>query len=103
MPSEEMHLNIGSLLFEDLDQIDLTGPMEVLASLPNSTYRISPLLANIYLYYVLDLWAEQSRRREATGDMIIVRYADDVVAGFAHESYRGRRVGEYPEPKRLLP
>jgi RNA-directed DNA polymerase len=46
---------------------------------------ISPLLANIYLHYVLDLWAEQWRGREATGSMIIVRYADDVVAGFEHE------------------
>ena len=46
---------------------------------------ISPLLANIYLHYVLDLWAERWRQREATGDMIIVRYADDVVAGFEHE------------------
>jgi group II intron reverse transcriptase/maturase len=46
---------------------------------------ISPLLANIYLHYVLDLWAERWRRREAIGDMIIVRYADDVVAGFEHE------------------
>jgi RNA-directed DNA polymerase len=34
---------------------------------------ISPLLANIYLHYVLDLWAQRWRRREATGDMIIVR------------------------------
>jgi group II intron reverse transcriptase/maturase len=47
---------------------------------------ISPLLANIYLHYVLDLWAERWRRREATGDMIIVRYADDIVAGFEHET-----------------
>ena len=47
---------------------------------------ISPLLANVYLHYVLDLWAERWRRREATGDMIIVRYADDVVVGFEHES-----------------
>jgi len=47
---------------------------------------ISPLLANVYLHYVLDLWAERWRRREATGDMIIVRYADDVVAGFEHET-----------------
>ena len=47
---------------------------------------ISPLLANIYLHYVLDLWANRWRRREATGDMIIVRYADDVVAGFEHEA-----------------
>jgi RNA-directed DNA polymerase len=46
---------------------------------------ISPLLANVYLHYVLDLWAERWRRREATGDMIIVRYADDVVVGFEHE------------------
>jgi RNA-directed DNA polymerase len=38
---------------------------------------ISPLLANIYLHYTFDLWAERWRRREATGDMIIVRYADD--------------------------
>ncbi len=47
---------------------------------------ISPLLANIYLHYVFDLWAEQWRRREAQGDMIIVRYADDVVLGFEHEA-----------------
>jgi RNA-directed DNA polymerase len=47
---------------------------------------ISPLLANIYLHYGLDLWAERWRRREATGDMIIVRYADDVIVGFQHET-----------------
>src|SRR3954467_2433569 len=39
---------------------------------------ISPLLANVYLHYVFDLWAERWRRREARGDMMIVRYADDV-------------------------
>jgi group II intron reverse transcriptase/maturase len=47
---------------------------------------ISPLLANIYLYYGYDLWADRWRRREATGDMIIVRYADDVIVGFEHEA-----------------
>ena len=47
---------------------------------------ISPLLANIYLHYVIDLWAECWRRHEATGDMIIVRYADDIIAGFEHAS-----------------
>ncbi|MDR6434242.1 group II intron reverse transcriptase/maturase [Brucella pseudogrignonensis] len=47
---------------------------------------ISPLLANLYLYYVFDLWAERWRRREATGDMIIVRYADDIVVGFQYEA-----------------
>jgi RNA-directed DNA polymerase len=47
---------------------------------------ISPLLANIYLHYSLDLWAERWRRREAAGDMIIVRYADDFIVGFEHEA-----------------
>jgi len=47
---------------------------------------ISPLLANIYLHYVIDLWAERWRRREAAGDMIIVRYADDIIVGFEHET-----------------
>jgi RNA-directed DNA polymerase len=47
---------------------------------------ISPLLANVYLHYGLDLWVEQWRRREARGDMIIVRYADDLVVGFEHEA-----------------
>jgi RNA-directed DNA polymerase len=47
---------------------------------------ISPLLANVYLHYVFDLWAERWRRREAGGDMIIVRYADDLVVGFEHET-----------------
>ena len=43
---------------------------------------ISPLLANIYLHYAFDLWVEQWRRRHAKSDVIIVRYADDWVAGF---------------------
>jgi group II intron reverse transcriptase/maturase len=47
---------------------------------------ISPLLANVYLHYVFDLWADRWRRREATGDVIIVRYADDIVVGFEHEA-----------------
>jgi RNA-directed DNA polymerase len=47
---------------------------------------ISPLLANVYLHYVFDLWAARWRRREAAGDMVIVRYADDTVIGFEHEA-----------------
>ena len=43
---------------------------------------ISPLLANIYLHYAFDLWVEQWRRRHAMGEVIVVRYADDWVAGF---------------------
>jgi RNA-directed DNA polymerase len=47
---------------------------------------ISPLLANIYLHYAFDLWANRWRQREATGEMIILRYADDTVVGFEHEA-----------------
>ncbi len=43
---------------------------------------ISPVLANIYLHYVLDLWVVQWRKKQATGEVIIVRYADDFVMGF---------------------
>jgi RNA-directed DNA polymerase len=46
---------------------------------------ISPLLANIYLHYVYDLWAQAWRKRHATGDMVIVRYADDTIVGFQHQ------------------
>jgi RNA-directed DNA polymerase len=45
----------------------------------------SPLLANLYLHYVLDLWAAQWRRRQARGDVIIVRYCDDFIVGFQHQ------------------
>jgi group II intron reverse transcriptase/maturase len=44
----------------------------------------SPLLANVYLHYVFDLWADQWRRRHAHGDVILSRFADDYVAGFEH-------------------
>lgn len=45
---------------------------------------ISPLLSNIYLHYVYDLWVHQWRRRHARGDMIVIRYADDAVVGFQY-------------------
>ena len=75
---------------------------------------ISPLLANVYLHYVFDLWAERWRRREATGDMIMVRYADDIVVGFQHENdarrfwddmrerLRGFSLTLHPEKTRLI-
>jgi RNA-directed DNA polymerase len=75
---------------------------------------ISPLLANVYMFYVFDLWAERWRRRDATGDMIIVRYADDFIVGFEHEADARRfleemreRLGEFaltlhPEKTRLI-
>ena len=75
---------------------------------------VSPLLANICLHYVLDLWAEQWRRRNGHGDIIIVRYADDFVLGFEHHLDAQRFLKElrerlakfkldlHPEKTRLL-
>lgn len=75
---------------------------------------ISPLLANVYLHYVLDLWANQWRMKEAAGEVIIVRYADDCVAGFQHKDEAEKflellkeRMGKFglelhPEKTRLI-
>jgi group II intron reverse transcriptase/maturase len=75
---------------------------------------ISPLLANIYLHYAFDLWAVRWRRRETTGDVIIVRYADDFIVGFQYESDARRFLDEmrarlrefalslHPEKTRLI-
>jgi group II intron reverse transcriptase/maturase len=46
---------------------------------------ISPLLANVYLHYVFDLWAQRWRKQPGRGDVIVVRYADDFVVGFEHK------------------
>ena len=46
---------------------------------------ISPILANVYLHYVFDLWVHRWRRTKATGDVIVIRYADDTIVGFQHE------------------
>jgi len=46
---------------------------------------VSPTLANVYLHYALDLWAHRWRQNKARGDVIIIRYADDFIAGFQHE------------------
>ena len=58
---------------------------------------ISPLLANIYLHYVHDLWAHQWRRRSARGQMILVRYADDSVYGFQSGAEARRFLTELTE------
>ena len=75
---------------------------------------ISPILANLYLHYVLDLWVDQWRRKQATGDVIIVRYADDAVLGFQYQDEAQRflqqlreRLGKFglelhPEKTRLI-
>jgi RNA-directed DNA polymerase len=74
----------------------------------------SPLLANIYLHYALDLWVRAWSRKWATGAMVVVRYADDVVLGFQHKAdaermYQelGERMGKFglalhPDKTRLL-
>jgi RNA-directed DNA polymerase len=57
----------------------------------------SPLLANVYLHYVLDLWAEQWRGRHAHGDVVIVRWADDFIVGFEHRDDAERFLAELRE------
>jgi RNA-directed DNA polymerase len=58
---------------------------------------ISPLLANLYLHHVLDLWADWWRKRRAHGDVIIVRFADDFIVGFEHEQDARRFLAELGE------
>ncbi len=58
---------------------------------------ISPLLANVYLHYVLDLWIEVWRKKVAEGDVIVVRYADDVVLGFERRAEAERFLNEFRE------
>jgi RNA-directed DNA polymerase len=57
----------------------------------------SPLLANVYLHYALDLWVEAWRRKVARGDVIVVRYADDAVLGFEHRAEAERFLRELRE------
>jgi len=56
---------------------------------------ISPILANIYLYYVFDLWVQHWRTHRATGEVIVVRYADDSVLGFQHRADAERFLEEW--------
>jgi RNA-directed DNA polymerase len=58
---------------------------------------ISPLLANIYLHYVFDLWVEVWRQKVAQGDVIVVRYADDLVVGFESRMEAERFLREFRE------
>src|SRR6202166_5148045 len=58
---------------------------------------ISPLLANVYLHYVFDLWIEVWRRKVASGEVVVVRYADDLVVGFQHRKDAERFLAEFKE------
>jgi group II intron reverse transcriptase/maturase len=74
----------------------------------------SPLLANVYLHYVFDLWVRRWRKTQAHGDVIVVRFADDFIAGFQHRADAERFLAElrerfvqfklelHPEKTRLL-
>ncbi|MGH2375436.1 MAG: reverse transcriptase domain-containing protein [bacterium] len=75
---------------------------------------ISPLLANVYLHYAFDLWAQRWRKTQTRGDVIVVRYADDLIVGFQHRAEAERFLAElrerftkfglelHPEKTRLL-
>lgn len=58
---------------------------------------LSPLLANIYLHYALDLWVQQWRNRRARGEIIVTRYADDFVLGFQHRGDALQFLGDLKE------
>ena len=73
------------------------------------------MLANIYLHYVFDLWVQHWRKKQAQGDVIVVRWADDFVVGFEHQSdaerFHGRSLAErfakfelklHPEKTRVI-
>lgn len=76
---------------------------------------ISPLLANVYLHYVFDLWVQWWRKKQARGDVVAVRFADDFVVGFEHRQEAERFLGElrerlvkfglelHPDKTRLIP
>jgi len=75
---------------------------------------VSPLLSNVFLHYVFDLWADQWRRRHSHGDVVLVRYADDFLAGFEHredaerfltdlrERFAGFGLELHPDKTRLI-
>ena len=86
---------------------------ETVAGSPQGA-SVSPLLANVYLHYVFDLWADWWRHRRAHGDVIIVRFADDVTVGFEyeqdaqrflsdlHERFAGFGLQLHPDKTRLI-
>jgi RNA-directed DNA polymerase len=58
---------------------------------------ISPLLANIYLHYAFDLWVDVWRKKGAQGDVVVVRYADDIILGFQHQTEADRFLENFRE------
>ena len=58
---------------------------------------VSPLIANVYLHYLFDLWADVWRKKVAKGDVVVVRYADDLVVGFQHRTEAERFLKQFRE------
>jgi len=58
---------------------------------------VSPLIANVDLHYLFDLWADVWRKKVAKGDVIVVRYADDLVVGFQHRAEAERFLKQFRE------
>ena len=73
--------------------LDGTEHVASIAGTPQGAV-ISPLLANVYLHYAYDLWVKAWRKRHATGDMVVVRYADDTIVGFQHQADAERFLAE---------
>src|ERR1022692_2548376 len=65
---------------------NLSGGSSTSGGLRGEALHHSPLLAYVYLHYVFDLWVQAWRQKRAHGDMIIVRFADDIVLGFQEKS-----------------
>src|SRR3984893_17371673 len=70
--------------------------LETTAGTPQGAV-VSPLLANVYLHYVFDLWVEVWRRKVASGELVVVRYADDLVVGFEHREDAERFLRQFQE------
>lgn len=97
-PSDLLPPPVGGPLAER-GASDPAAPGEVVHSVGGTA---SPLLANIYLHYVFDLWVQQWRRQHARGDVIVVRYADDFLVGFQLKSDADRFHAELRERLRTF-
>jgi RNA-directed DNA polymerase len=61
----------------------------------------SPILANIYLHYVFDLWVDVWRKKFAQGEVVVIRYADDTILGFLHQADADRFLETLPERRKF--